>query len=543
MASIPQPQGFPAGESRLHASDWEKQNARRLAWLALALVALGVAWRFSRYLLRFPVWGDEAMLLVNYFTRGWRDLLEGPIDNCQVAPILFHWAQWASVRYLGTDELSLRVVPFLTGLANLALFWRLAHMTLPPLSRTLSLGILSVSIWPVCMGAFTKPYAGDLFFSLVFLTAGVAWLRKPWRRWPMACLAAAAPLAVLGSYPSVFVGGAVSLALLPGVWRRRDRSEMALFVLFNLLLVSTFLAHYYLVGVKHLNSHYHYGKTTTADGMLQYWEEGFPPLNAVRFLGWLFTANMGQMAAYPVGGSRGLSFLTVAFALVGVRHLYRHGQRGVLAVSAGAFALWFLAGLLRKYPYGSSCRVAQHAAPFFCLLAGLGAAALIQRFQDARTRWKATLAFAGLLAVVGVAGITRDIVRPYRDNDALWARELVDDLVARAGDDLILTTQDPVNILPTLYWHLGRRGSQVVFSPDADWKRIGREESSVWILVYGPAQPEDAAQQEKLLGQGRRRWRCVERRPSVTAQRRLDWPFLHCQVFHWVKEDDALAGR
>src|SRR4051812_24161463 len=53
--------------------------------LTLLVVLVGVAWRLTRYLLRFPVWGDEAMLLVNYADRNYLDLA-GPLENCQVAP-------------------------------------------------------------------------------------------------------------------------------------------------------------------------------------------------------------------------------------------------------------------------------------------------------------------------------------------------------------------------------------------------------------------------------------------------------------------------
>src|SRR6185437_5513123 len=114
------------------------------------------------------------------------------------------------------------------------------------------------------------PYAFDLFFSLAFLTLAVAWLRRPSRRTPLALLACLAPVAVLASYPSVFIAGAVSLALLPAVWRGGDRKATALFALFNLLLVGTFLGHYLFVGLSHLASPV--GASTTAADMHRYWE-------------------------------------------------------------------------------------------------------------------------------------------------------------------------------------------------------------------------------------------------------------------------------
>ncbi len=218
MSSVSETLLPPLGEPPLPTDAWEQQNARWLRRLALAVVVVGLVWRFTRYLLRFPVWGDEAMLLVNYFSKSYLDVL-GPIDNCQVAPILFHWIELTAVRWLGTSELAVRFPAFLACLISLALFWRLTCLTLPPLARTVAVAILAVSIWPATMGSLTKPYASDLLFSIVLVTLALAWLRDPSRLRPFAFLVAILPIAVIGSYPAVFVAGAISLAFLPVVWR------------------------------------------------------------------------------------------------------------------------------------------------------------------------------------------------------------------------------------------------------------------------------------------------------------------------------------
>ena len=93
LAPLPVPGTSPAA----HPAGWEKANAKKLRLLALAFVAVGLLWRCSRYFLAFPIWGDEAMLLVNYLTRDFGDLF-GPIDNCQIAPFLYHVAALASLK-------------------------------------------------------------------------------------------------------------------------------------------------------------------------------------------------------------------------------------------------------------------------------------------------------------------------------------------------------------------------------------------------------------------------------------------------------------
>ena len=521
-------------ERRLPASVWEKENARRLRWLALTLVLLGLAWRFSRYLLRFPIWGDEAMLLVNYFNRDYLDLI-GPIDNCQVAPLLFHWIELTVIRFLGADERLVRLAPFLASLANVALFWRLARLILPPLARTIAVGILVVAAWPVTMGAFAKPYAGDLFFSLVFLISAVSWLRRPsrgrrWRCWP-------------GSPPSpcwlrirrCSSAGPSVLPWPPRYGAGASRKTILLFVLYNLLLVGTFAGHYLLVSLSHLASPM--DKATTADGMYRFWcKQGVPPLAPLRFIKWFFLTHTGEMAAYPLGSGKGSSALTALLGLVGLWNLYRHGQRELLVLVGGAFGLGFLAALLRRYPYGTSCRVVQHLAPFYCLLMGLGVSVLIQRLQSARGRWKATMGFTGFLALIAAAGVICDCCKPYRDRESLWARRLVNDLVQRAGDDPILMAQDVQVVNPLFHFQLLRPGPERCRGPTS----IGRGWPwSIRPCGSGRGTPRTRRMQadgRRSLAQSGRPWRCVEYTPSIFVPDNPKDGFQHCQVYHWVCE-------
>jgi len=537
MFSDNQPHLPLLGEPPLPIDAWEQHNARWLRRLALAVVVVGLVWRFTRYLLRFPVWVDESMLLVNYFSKSYLDVL-GPIDNCQVAPLLFHWIELTAVRCLGTSELAVRFPAFLSCLGSLLLFWQLTRLTLPPLARTVAIAIFSVSIWPVTMGSNTKPYASDLLFSLLLIIPTVAWLRDPSRFWPLVFLSAIVPVALIGSYPAVFVAGAVSLALLPVVWRGHDRKTIALFALYNLMLVGTFAAHYLIVGRTHLASRI--GDTTTAVGMDRYWQDGFPPLAPFAFLKWFVLAHTGQFAAYPLGAVNGGSIVTVLMALVGVRHLYRHGQRGLVTMFAGTLGLGFVAALFHKYPHGANCRLAQHLAPYWCLLAGLGVAVLIGRLAASRARWKATLTVCGVLAAIGIGGTVRDVLRPYRDEGALWARQIIGDLMARAGDDPVLAVQAPGNLNAVLYWQLGSCGEQVTWGPAIDWQQAARQRSSLWVFSYGPPTGDEQARLEASLQQTGQHWRCVEWKPSLLQHDGKDVGNEHCRVYHWVREQEQV---
>src|SRR5262249_16938951 len=156
------------------------------------------------------------------------------------APLLFLWIEATVIRFLGTSELALRLPLFLAGLASLALFWRLARLTLGPLGHTLAVGILAVSIWPVTTGMLVKPYAFDLLGALVLLVLTMQWLAQPERLCRLALLVGALPFIILMSYASVFIASTVSVLLLPTVWRQRGWRTRALYVGYNAVLVITF---------------------------------------------------------------------------------------------------------------------------------------------------------------------------------------------------------------------------------------------------------------------------------------------------------------
>jgi hypothetical protein len=517
----------------VEADDWEKHNARRLYRLALVLVVIGLVWRFTRYLLRFPIWGDEAMLLVNYFTRGYGDLF-GPIDHGQIAPLLFHFSEIFAFRWLGPSELAMRLPSFLACIGSVALFWRLAGLTLPPLGRAFAVGIFSVSIWPATMGSLAKPYAFDLFFSLALLVPAVTWLARPERWGPLACLALVTPVAVAASYTSVFIGGAIGLILLPTVWQMRSARAAAWFGLYGVLLIGTFLAHFLFVSRAHLATTY--SATDALANMQHYWDEGFPPplSQPLRLVKWLVLAHTGQIAAYPLGSSNGGSILTAALGLVGAVWLWQRGQKRLVLLVAASFALWFVAGALHRYPYGASCRLAQHAAPFYCLLAGLGGAVLVLRLAESRLRWRATLWTLGLLGAIGIGGSVRDVLRPYRDEDALWARAVAEEVMKRAGDDPVLLAQDLKGMHILFTWQFGSRGGQVVPAGDVDWTRMGQHARSVWVFSDGPPRATEQEHLHTLLAQSGSEWCCAEQKPSLLAQKPSE-PCLHCKTYHWVR--------
>jgi hypothetical protein len=493
-------------------------DGRLFRWLALGLVLVGVAGRLLRYFLRFPIWGDESFVAVNFLTRDYAGLTR-QLEYGQVAPVLFLWSELAAFRLLGSSELALRLLPLLAGLASLALFWRLAWRSLRPPAAALAVGFLAVARWPVSMSTFVKPYSFDLFFSLALLVPAVEWLRAPGRlRW-LLLLAAVAPLALLGSYPAAFVAGAVGLVLLPVAWRAGWAARLA-FGLFGALAAAG-LAGGYLVGKSQLGP-----PTGWVDNYLRsYWAHGFPPAGAWPLLKWLAATHTGRMVAYPFGDGNGGSVLTFLLCVVGGVWQWRHGgDRRLLALWLTPFGLGIVAAFLGKYPYGACCRLSQHVAPAVCLLAGAGLAALLERARAGRAAAAPLCVACGALAVCGLGGMAADAVRPYRDRDALWVRGVADELKAHVGPaDVVVVLEPQEQVWSLVRWYLPQRlGDRVTWAGDVDWRRLRERGGRAWLVSYsqdGPGPGRDEAR--ACLARGGDGW---EAGPEITYSMRPEKP-------------------
>jgi Dolichyl-phosphate-mannose-protein mannosyltransferase len=489
--------------------------------LALGLVAIGVIGRLVRYFLQFPIWGDEAFLCFNLIDRDFAGLTH-LLEYGQVAPILFLWAEVVVTRLLGISELAMRLLPFLASLAALGLFWRLAWSTVSPLAALIAIGLLAVARWPVTMGAFVKPYIFDLLLALVLLVPAVEWLRRPQQPGWLVALAVGAPVALLGSYPAVFIAGGVSLALLPTAWRS-NWAGRSLFIAYNLLVAASFLVSYGIVG-----------REQPSPWLLEYWAEAFPPWQLWPLVKWLVLFHTGQLMAFPVGDANGGSTVTALLFAVGVWTWWKGGRRSLLVLWLTPFALNLLAAAMHLYPYGVA-RLSQHLAPAVCLLAGTGLAALLERFvpSDAlRLRW--TFGVSTVLALCAVGGVVMDVVRPYRDLETAWEQQMAGEILGRVepGDQLVVI-QGKYDVDPPFRWYLETRFRDVRWLGRIDWDRLTTQDSHLIVVNFWRNLTKDASVPPTFDEPAAHGWKTVEQIPYSIPSNKGKL-MLHAEVRRWT---------
>jgi hypothetical protein len=489
-------------------------------WAVAVTIVAGLAWRVARFCEQFPIWGDEAMLLLNILERDYAGLMQ-QLRFAQVAPLLFLWLEKTAIFLFGTSEASVHFFPFLAGIAAFAIFWRTCRTSFTPVVASLAVCILVVSYYPVRHACEVKPYAFDLLYAALYCWLTLAFLRSHQTRWLIA-LAVATPIAVFSSYPSVFVAGGVSLVLLPQM-RTASWSQRGWYGLFNIVLLASFVVHYNMVGHPQVDAA---EAQRTRDFLRTYWKDAFPPDDFLHWPIWLVRVFTGNMLAYPIGANHGGSSLTFLLVLLGSVSLWRNGQRSLLALCWLPFGLNFIAAILNKYPFGDSARITLHLAPFICILMAHGVAQLLDWIPSPALRSRVHLALHLLLLGCGVAGIVRDVVTPFKTEHDRDVRQLAYDIGKQVvpNEAVLLSHRRDEEMLPEFLWNLRAQ------SLSLRWQHEGVESSvqSYW-LVHCSNQEHEAA--VPYAG-----WKIASSEGRWVPPENKVMPPMYCRWVHFIRD-------
>lgn len=378
------------------ASAAEARARRRRLALFLALL-VGVLLRALQYAVDRSLWLDEGVLVSSILGRGWGGLLQ-PLDYGQTAPFGFLLLVKAATAALGASEYALRLVPFLAGMAGLALAVPVARRYVSRRALPLAVAIFALAPYMVYYSSEVKQYALDALASLAILAFAAAIARRPRDPRLAAGFCLLGAVAVWVSQPAIFMLAGVGLVLGIRALRHGDRTAAAMLVATAAAWMVSFAGSYLV------------SKRTMADPayMREFWKEGFfplPPRTAAdwtwlpRMVAHMFREPMGIVgmdtsAVSWIGAISGLvAFLAGAWWMVRRRPL-----RAALLLSPLAMVL--AASAARLYPFGGSVlsggRVLVFLIPSLAFVMAEGVFALSRMVRGSAGR----LVFAGMALLV-----------------------------------------------------------------------------------------------------------------------------------------------
>lgn len=351
----------------------DTNSERRWLIPATAILLFACGLRTVQYVARSSFWLDELSMVSNFEKRSLTKLVSRPLGEMQVAPAGFLAAVKVSSAVLGLNEMGLRFIPWISAIAGVFPFWRVARRVLSGLALLAGLLIFAVSPSLTWYGGNVKPYSSDIAATLLLVLLALRFEERP-RDYEAGILAglAGAPILFV-SFPAIVTAAVLGLVLLLRWLRDRRRSSITPL----LCLVTPWGAAALAAGLLALRL----VDPQTNAYMRRFWIDGFPPApwTSIEALLWVPQRLMETLGF--------LMFFQAADWTAG----------RIVAAAFGILACIGLVFLSRKFPRQTPLIVAPTIAAI------LAASARLLPFQDRVGLWAGwpllILSMAGLQAI------------------------------------------------------------------------------------------------------------------------------------------------
>jgi hypothetical protein len=134
--------------------------------LALFTITIGIVLRVRQYAANPSIWVDEAAIARNVLDRSVLQLFSS-LDYGQVAPPGFLLGVKFSATVFGLSEYSLRLVPFIAGIASPVLFFLIARSILRTTGAFVAMVMFSTALPLIFFSSNLKQYSSDVAVTLL----------------------------------------------------------------------------------------------------------------------------------------------------------------------------------------------------------------------------------------------------------------------------------------------------------------------------------------------------------------------------------------
>jgi 4-amino-4-deoxy-L-arabinose transferase-like glycosyltransferase len=372
--------------------------SRLAAMIALVAIACGAVLRVIEFTRGRPLWLDESMLSLNIASRSFAQLAR-PLDYDQTAPILYLWIERAAILASGVSERSLRLFPFVAGLALLPLTWLAARRLVSDTAAAVAAVLVALSVTLVTFGSEAKQYGVDPLATIVVVLLASRVARAPDDRGAWGWLIAGGVGCLLLSQPAVFALGGVACALGAELTVRRSRAARR-FALVGVGVWSAAFAALYIAL---------YRGTATSEYMRGFWEGTFLDVRASDFALRLRMFAYAAFSAPTLAGSAIVPEWVMALAWMGgVATLWRRSRFAALLVALPLTLAAVACGVGR---YAVMDRLFLFNAPLLAIAFG-ALVAFVVELAPSRARVGGLAAACAALALFATPTHVRRIAHP-----------------------------------------------------------------------------------------------------------------------------------
>jgi hypothetical protein len=361
-----------ATDSRLCQQLSSLYNSRILIW---CLVGLGAFLRLAQFLHNRSLWWDESTIALDVLGRSYLELFKPAAFYDQTSPLGFLLFEKIAVQALGNNEYVLRLVPLVSGIAALFLFYFVAKRLLAPGAVPLALLLFAISEYLVYFSSELKHYSSDVAITLLLILAAIGIQSRELTLRRAFLFSILGMVAVWFSSAVVFVLAGIGLTLiLVNLAKRQWTRAGKLVVICSFWALSFFIL--YFVYLSNLES---------SESLLEFWsgrsgEPGAPaggafaplPPMSLDDLRWYIDTFLGVFVnpvGLPLAGIAGLTFV------VGCAELYVDNKEYFLLLIS-PILVTLLASGLEKYPFQE--RLLLFTVPLFLLFVAAGVEQIVR---------------------------------------------------------------------------------------------------------------------------------------------------------------------
>jgi hypothetical protein len=481
---------------------WESARAARHAigsvwwasWSAAAVVAAcgGAGLLVYQWTRARPLWLDEQMIALNIRDRALPELA-GPLWLDQAAPLGWLATQRMVAHLIGFDEIGLRFVPVVFGVAAIATAAWVGRRWISGPGAVALVLLSSTGQWVFHYSLELKHYSADIFIG-VLLPALVVWALEADD--PRQRLRRAGPwwiAAAMGQWwgnGALFVAPACALFLCVALYRLDGWRNATIVALLGVGLLAAFAMHYQLTLRFALENEF----------LRQYWAVALPPAtaDATATATWL-AGELAPFADRPGGTTLAVLFWTTAFC-----GFVLERRRGYLYIFAAVPMSAFLLAGMRLVPLYE--RLSLWAVPAVYVGIALCLDAGVRLARDGRRHAPPAHLGAAILLIAALwvcSDIARRGWRDMQDGRPLDTNHQLDDRTAvrwlvnqlRPGDAVVTVTHS----LPAIWWY----GSASLLPPAAGGTLPGNTPILQALHIPAAGECDDETLRRALAGHER----------------------------------------